>query len=79
MFTKWVITGIDGFRFAEDGKLYRVPFVDKAGKQRDWREIKEQNNNWKIKGVWYSKVQLKPRLEPDTKPIQIFKTKDLPF
>ncbi len=79
MFTKWIIKGIKGFSFSEDGKLYKDPYEDSMGRFRDWRELKQQRSNWKLNGEWWSKIQLKPKLIIDPNPREIFKTKDLPF
>lgn len=82
MFTKWIIDikGMQDYRFAENGDLYRMPFTDANKKSRSVRKIKMQSKNrWVINGVWWSKTQLRPHLELDKKPIEITKINDLPF
>lgn len=79
MFTKWIIEGIDGYRFGEDGELYRLPF-ERNKRSYDWRRIRKQYpNRWLIKGEMWSQDQLRPKLRLDPEPLEIFKEIDLPF
>jgi len=79
MFTKWIIEGIDDHVIAEDGVLYKKPFM-RNKKMYDWREIKKQTpNRYRINGRWWSERQLRPKLKLDPNPELIFKSKNLPF
>ena len=81
MFTKWIINlkGLEKYRFAENGDLYRIPHT-KEKKSFGWRLLKKQRGSrWRLNNNWWSKNQLKQHLEIDTNPMEILKTKDLPF
>lgn len=79
MFSKWKIQGIEGYVFAEDKKLYKLPFISN-GKHYDLREVKKQHpNRYWINGEWYSERQLKPKLILDDDPIELFKVNEFPF
>jgi len=79
MVSKWRIEGIEGYVFGEDCKLYRLPF--RSGRNNfGVREIKKQYpNRYRINGEWWSEKQLKDKLYIDESPIELFKTKNLPF
>lgn len=82
MFTKWKIDvkGMENYRFAENGDLYKLPFIDSAGKHRELRRIKKlDKNRYVINGRYWSQTQLRPHLRIDDDPIELFKANDLPF
>ena len=81
MFTKWRIDikELSDYRFDEDGNLWKKPFTRKK-RSYSWRMIKIQYpNRWKIGKVYYSQMQLRPHLIEDENPIEIYKTKEMPF
>jgi predicted GTPase len=80
MFSKWRIKGIDGYRFDELGNLWRLPYTDYKGKSRGLRMLKmHYPSRWKINGEYYSKNQLRNRLELDTEPIELIIKDQMPF
>jgi hypothetical protein len=82
MFTKWLINikALKNYRFDENGQLWRMPYIDKNKKHRDWRKINMQYpNRWKVGKQYYSKTQLKPHLSIDNERIKIYETDNLPF
>lgn len=82
MFTKWVINNesLKDFRFAENKTLWKLPFIDKNGKNRAARLIKQQaKKRWILNGKPWSERQLKKHLILDPNPIELFKNIDLPF
>lgn len=79
MFSKWKISGIEGFVIGEDNNLYKLPF-ESNGKFYDLKQVKKQHpNRYWINGQWYSQRQLRPKLYIDPNPIELFKTKEMPF
>lgn len=79
MFSKWKIKGIDGYLFAEDGNLYKLPYVQ-GKRSYGLRLIKKQYpNRYRINGQWYSQRQLKHRLIKDEKPIKLIELEEHPF
>lgn len=80
MFTKWSINILKGYYFDEDGNLWKAPFTSTNGKYIDWRMIKMQYpNRWKVGQDYYSKSKLRKHLTLMETPIEIYKTKGLPF
>ena len=79
MLSKWKIEGIDGYRFGEDKKLYKLGFLSN-GKHYETREIKKQYpNRYRINNEWWSERQLKTKIVLDPDPIELFPSIDLPF
>ncbi len=79
MKSKWKIKGIDGYVFGEDGKLYKLPYLNKD-KAYGIREIKKQYpNRYRINNTWYSEKQLRDKLILDENPILLFNDENLPF
>jgi len=81
MFTKWKfkLEELSHYRIDEEGNIWRMPYESIYG-YREWRRIKMQHpSRWRLNGKWWSKNQLRPHIIPDTKPIEIYQTCDLPF
>lgn len=79
MFSKWKIKGLDNYVFGNDNKLYRLPYTHN-GKSYGIREIKLQYpSRYKIGNSWLSQRQMRHRLILDDNPIELIKTKELPF
>ena len=82
MFTKWKIDikGLEKYRFDADGNLWKMPFTSKK-KSYSWRQIKmcRIKKRWKIGTIWWPQSQIRPHLVLDDNPIQITKSKELPF
>jgi hypothetical protein len=81
MFTKHIINieGLEGFRFADDGNLYRLPYT-KDKRSYGFRLIKMQySNRWRINNEWYSKNQLRGNLIKDSNPMLIYSNNETPF
>lgn len=82
MKSKWIIDipCLEKFRFGEDKKLYRLPYV-KNKRNYGIREIKLQYpSRWILNGVPYSKRQLEGKVIRDPNPVVLFyKENDMPF
>jgi hypothetical protein len=79
MNSKWIIRDMPGYRFAEDGTLWRLPF-ESSGKSYAAREIKMQYpNRWRIGDKVWSKRQLRAKLEIDPAPVVLVKEFEMPF
>lgn len=74
------IEGLEGFRFGEDKKLYKLPYQNK---QRSYalKEIKLQYpSRYVLDGGTWSQNQLRCHLELDKNPIELFPDiQDTPF
>lgn len=80
MYTKWKIEILKGYYFDENGNLWKAPFISSNKKAIDWRMIKMQYpSRWKIGKDYYSKNQLRKHLVLMDEPIEIYKSKELPF
>ena len=79
IFSKWIITGFDGYCFGSDKELYRLPF--KSGRNHfGLRKLKKQNpNRWKINGDWWSQRQLENKICLNPDPEILVSCNDMPF
>ncbi len=80
MFSRWKIDieGLENYRFGEDKKLYKLPYV-KGKRSYSLREIKMQYpSRWILNGKPYSKRQIEHKIIRDENPIELIKS-DLPF
>lgn len=79
IFSKWLISGIDGYCFGSDKELYRLPF--QSGKNYfGLRKLKKQYpNRWKINNKWWSERQLKLKIYLNPNPETLIQDKEMPF
>jgi len=79
IFSKWLISNIDGYVFGSDKEMYRLPF--KSGRNYfGLRRLKMQKpNRYKISGKWWSKSQLKNRVYLNQNPEIIVYLNNMPF
>lgn len=79
IFSKWILSGLDGYVIGSDNEIYRLPF--KSGRNYfGLRRLKMQHpNRWYINGKYYSKRQLMHKLDLNPNPEILIHCKDVPF